>query len=108
MKYNEVKEFIEILPESPLVEYSTNIGIDPKNLSTEPVVISLNIEADFSCMKKVPYSRCFLEMFEEGNNEFYKVSSNFNFEPSDEEQDELAFEVFRLMKGFAGERMMEE
>lgn len=110
MKYLEVKEFIESLPKSPLVEYSTDIRIDPENLS-EPAVFSIDMEADFRPNEDGPYTKCFLEIVErvEGKiNCNYRVYTLFDFEPGDEEREELAHEILGMMKEFACKQMMKE
>lgn len=108
MKYLEVKEFIESLPKNPLVEYLTDVGIDPKNLSAEPVVQRLDIEANFNPEGNGSYSRCFLEILERDDNQAYRVYSFFDFDCYENEREELAYEVFKMMKEFAGKQMMEE
>ncbi|MBS4872250.1 MAG: hypothetical protein KHZ78_05380 [Peptoniphilus sp. oral taxon 375] len=108
MKYLEVKEFIESLPKSPLVEYSTGIGIDTEKLSAEPVIKLVRIEASFSPEKDNPYQRCFLEISKEGSDCDYGTFSRFDFEPNDEEREELANKVFRMMKEFVCKQMMKE
>lgn len=107
MKYLEVKEFIESLPKSPLVEYSTDIRIDPENLS-EPAVFSIDMEADFRPNEDGPYTKCFLEIVEGKRNCNYRVYTLFDFEPGDEEREELAHEILRMMKVFANEQMIKE
>ena len=108
MKYLEVKEFIESLPDNPLVEYSVAAMVDVENLSAEPSIYSLDVGADFSPDENGPYSRCFLEVSEEDDKCDYRTYTCFSFKPSDEEREELANKVFRMMKEFVCKQMTRE
>lgn len=108
MKYLEVKEFIESLPENPLVEYSVAAMVDVENLSAEPSIYSLDVEADFSPDENGPYSRCFLEISKEDDKCDYRTYTRFSFEPSDWEREELANKVFGMMKEFVCKQMMRD
>ena len=108
MKYLEVKEFIESLPDNPLVEYSTDIEIDTKDLLDEPMVCRVEIEANFSPEGDGLYPSCVLEISKEGGDCDYRTFARFDFEPSDEEREELANKVFGMMKEFVCKQMMKE
>lgn len=106
MKYLEVKEFIESLPENPLVEYVTEVMIDPEKMTAEPDVQSVEVVADFNPGESGPYAKCFLELSEEDNDQDYRVYTRFEFEPGYEEQEKLANKVFGMMKEFACKQMI--
>lgn len=108
MKYLEVKEFIESLPDNPLVEYSVDARLDAENLDTDGNIYMLNIEAEFALSQDDPYSKCYMYISEEKDLEAYKVCSNFEFELCDEEREELANKVFRMMKEFVCKQMMRD
>lgn len=108
MRYSEVKEFIRMLPENPLIEYSTDSKVDLESETNDLEVYLFELIANIELANSIPYADCYLKITDTEKEKSYEIRHRLIDFEDDDEAERVTNEVFKIMKEFACKQMMKE